>query len=162
MPRPAAPAAPTVYRAQSRPPPPIAATAAALSRLPGPRLTALGSGLLATLTMLLVGFLDALLLDGAPGVYGVFFVLTAAACALWVRPADLMIAPVGVPIAFAVGAIAISDDSGGTGGRIMSVVTALAVHAGWLYAGTVLAVLIVCVRRAALVSRQHRERRQGR
>lgn len=46
-----------------------------------------------------------------------------------------MIAPVVVPIAFAVGLLPMADGDGGTGGRLMGLVTALATQAGWLYGG---------------------------
>ncbi|GHF60680.1 membrane protein [Streptomyces mashuensis] len=129
-----------------------------LRRLPRPRLTALGSGLLTALAMLGAGTLDARLLGGSPRVYGVLFVLASAACALWVRPVDLMTAPVSVPIAFAVGAVPLSDGTSGLGGRVMSLVTLLSLNAAWLYAGTLLAGLIALVRRVALIRERRRER----
>lgn len=65
-----------------------------------------------------------------------------------------MIAPVVVPIAFAVGLLPVADGDGGAGGRLMGVVTALATQAGWLYGGTLVAGLIVIVRRIRLVHRR--------
>ncbi|MGY1454547.1 DUF6542 domain-containing protein [Streptomyces sp. SS8] len=113
---------------------------------PGARLTGLGCGLLATGAMLLAGGLDALLLDGRPAVYGVSFVLVSAVCALWVRPADLAAAPIAVPIAFTAGLVFVSGGSGGPADRLVELVTALAVHAGWLYGGTLTAVALAVAR----------------
>jgi hypothetical protein len=62
-----------------------------------------------------------------------------------------------VPIAFAVGVVPISGGTGGFGGQTMAVVTALAVHAGWLYGGTLIAGLIATVRKVRLM-RQRRQR----
>jgi hypothetical protein len=102
--------------------------------------------------MLLLGCLDQLLLDGSPTVYGVLFLPVCAACALWMRPADLVTAPVSVPIAFALGAVPLSGGPDGLGGRIMGVLTTLAVQAGWLYGGTLVAGLIVTVRKLMLMA----------
>ncbi|SFJ94380.1 hypothetical protein SAMN05192584_102339 [Streptomyces pini] len=96
--------------------------------------------------MLLAGGLDALLLDGRPAVYGISFVLVSAVCALWVRPADLAAAPIAVPIAFTAGLVFVSAGSGGPADRLVELVTALAVHAGWLYGGTLTAVAVAVAR----------------
>ncbi|WP_030202309.1 DUF6542 domain-containing protein [Streptomyces sp. NRRL S-87] len=130
-----------------------------LRRLPNPRLTGLGGGLFACAAMAVVAGLDWLLFDGSMIAYGLLFVLVAATTALWVRPADLVTAPIAVPIAFAAGVWPIAGGSGGFGGQLMGVVTALALHAGWLYAGTLLAALIVLVRKAVLISRRRRPKR---
>lgn len=74
------------------------------------------------------------------------------------RPADLVTAPISVPIAFTVGVIPIAGGTGGFGGQTMAVVTALAVHAGWLYGGTLIAGVIASVRKVRLM-RQRRRRR---
>lgn len=144
------------YRALSRLPR-GEALATALSRLPSPRLTALGSGLLAVLTMLLVGGLDALLLD-SPTTYGVFFLLVSAASTIWVRPADLLAAPVAAPLAFAAGLLFTSPGADGFSGTMMGLVSGLSLQAGWVYAGTLLAGLIALVRRVAYVRRRRAER----
>ncbi|MFH9722478.1 DUF6542 domain-containing protein [Streptomyces sp. NPDC017254] len=126
----------------------------ALRRLPQPRLTGLGAGLFASAVMLTLGFLDLLLLDGSPVVYGLLFLPVSALTALWVRTADLVTAPIGVPIAFAVGVVPIAGGTGGFGGQAMAVVTALAVHAGWLYGGTLVAGLIASVRKVREMGRR--------
>ncbi|MCX5385358.1 DUF6542 domain-containing protein [Streptomyces sp. NBC_00083] len=147
-----------VYRAagRTRPVPPIVL---ALRRLPSPRLTGLGGGLLAAALMFALGGLDWLLLDGSPAVYGVLFLLVSAAIALWVRPADLITAPICVPIAFAFGIVPIAGGTGGFGGQTMAVVTALALHAGWLYAGTLVAGVIATVRKVRLMGRRRSPKR---
>ncbi|QGV82598.1 hypothetical protein EIZ62_11365 [Streptomyces ficellus] len=128
----------------------------ALRRLPSPRLTGLGAGLFAAASMFVLGCLDRLLFDGSPLVYGLLFLPVSALTALWVRSADLVTAPISVPIAFAVGVVPIAGGTEGLGGRIMAVVTALAVHAGWLYGGTLVAGLITSVRKIRLMGRRQR------
>ncbi|MGF1343825.1 DUF6542 domain-containing protein [Streptomyces flavovirens] len=153
------PVAVAVAPAVSRPRPrtgQVAPFVLALRRFPNPRLTGIGAGLFAAATMFLLGCLDQLLLDGSEIAYGVLFLPVSALTAFWVRPADLVTAPIGVPIAFAVGVIPIAGGSGGFGGQTMAVVTALAVQAGWLYGGTLVAGLIATVRKI----RQMRERRR--
>ncbi|MEV7616020.1 DUF6542 domain-containing protein [Streptomyces sp. NPDC089799] len=123
-------------------------------RLPRPRLTGLGGGLFACAAMVLAGGIDWLVFDVSLIAYGVLFLPVAAVTALWVRPADLITAPVSVPIAFAVGVWPVAGGSGGFGGQVMGVVTALSMHAGWLYAGTLVAALIALGRRAVWSSRR--------
>ncbi|MFJ2245505.1 DUF6542 domain-containing protein [Streptomyces sp. NPDC087862] len=138
---------------RSRPVPPVVL---ALRRLPNPRLTGIGAGLFAAAAMFVIACLDLLALDGSAVVFGVLFLPVCALTALWVRPADLVTAPIIVPIAFAVGVIPISGGTGGFGGQTMAVVTALAVHAGWLYGGTLIAGLIATVRKVRLMRQRHR------
>ncbi|MFE4634028.1 DUF6542 domain-containing protein [Streptomyces sp. NPDC056773] len=137
-------------RAPGRPP---------VRRLPRPRLTGLGGGLFACAAMFLVGGLDWLLFDASLFVYGLLFLPVAAATALWVRPADLITAPISVPIAFAAGAWPVSGGSGGFAGEVMALVSVLSLHAGWLYAGTLVAALIAVVRKAVLIGRRRMPRR---
>nr|WP_202537188.1 DUF6542 domain-containing protein [Streptomyces sp. SID8350] len=118
-----------------------------MRRFPNPRLTGIGAGLFASLTMFVLACLDRLLFDSSELVYGLLFLPVSALTALWVRPADLVTAPISVPIAFAVGVFPISGGSSGFGGQTMALVTALAVHAGWLYGGTLIAGLIASVRK---------------
>jgi hypothetical protein len=107
--------------------------------------------------MFLLGCLDALLFGGALTVYGVLFVPVCVLTALWVRAGDVLTAPVVVPIAFAVGLLPVADGSGGLLGRLMGLFTGLATQAGWLYGGTLVAGVIVLVRRVRWV-RRHRYR----
>ncbi|MFF8654952.1 DUF6542 domain-containing protein [Streptomyces huasconensis] len=154
-----------VYRAAARPRRPVPPFVRALRRsplyrrlrgMPNPRLTGLGSGLFCAAVMFLLACLLWLLFDGSLVAYGVLFVPVAAVTALWVRPADLVAAPVAVPIAFAAGIMPISGGSGGIGGHVMGLVTALALHAGWLYGGTLVAGLIVTVRKIRLMTERRR------
>ncbi|MEI7033297.1 DUF6542 domain-containing protein [Streptomyces pratensis] len=128
----------------------------ALRRFPNPRLTGMGAGLFAGLAMLVLAWVDRLLFDSSEIVYGLLFLPVSALTALWVRPADLVTAPISVPIAFAVGVFPIAGGAGGFGGQAMALVTALAVQAGWLYGGTLIAGLIASVRKV----RQMRARRR--
>ncbi|MEV0257424.1 DUF6542 domain-containing protein [Streptomyces sp. NPDC050732] len=129
-----------------------------LRRMPNPRLTGLGSGLFCTAVMFVLACL--LRLVGADSVvaYGVLFLPVATLTALWVRPADLVTAPVSVPIAFAAGVLPVSGGTGGVGGQFMGLVTTLALHAGWLYAGTLVAGLVVTVRKVRLMAQRRQER----
>lgn len=138
---------------------PRPARPASVRRLPRPRLTGLGGGLFACAAMVLVAGVDWLLFGSSLFAYGLLFLPVAAATALWVRPADLITAPVSVPIAFAVGVWPVSGGSGGFGGELMGIVSALSLHAGWLYAGTVIAALIVLVRKAVLIGKRRLPRR---
>lgn len=128
--------------------------AAELRRLPNPRLTGLGTGLFSGAAMLLLGCLDQLLFGASLTLYGVLFLPVCVLTALWVRGGDLLTAPVVAPIAFAVGLVPVADSAGGTAGRVMGLVTALATQAGWLYGGTLVAGAIVLVRRVRLVRRR--------
>jgi hypothetical protein len=128
-------------------------------RGPRPRLTGLGTGALTTVVTVLAGLLDARFFHG-PGVFfGVVFVLVCGAAALYVRPYDLVAAPVAAPIAFALAIVMTADGSGGIAGRLMGVFTGLALMTGWLYTGTVLAAAIVAVRALRLPSRRRRSPR---
>ncbi|GHG95724.1 DUF6542 domain-containing protein [Streptomyces lanatus] len=130
-----------------------------LRRFPEPRLTGLGSGLFCGAVMLLLGWLDSLLF-GSLTVYGVLFLPVCALTAVWVREGDLLTAPVVVPIAFALGLLPLVGDGGGVGGYLMGLVTALATEAGWLYGGTLIAGVVVIVRRVRLVARRVAARRR--
>ncbi|MFJ6568276.1 DUF6542 domain-containing protein [Streptomyces sp. NPDC091292] len=140
---------------------PASPLARRLRRLPNPRLTGLGSALFCIGSMFLLACLDQLLFGGSIGVYGVLFVLVSALTALWVRRADLVTAPVCVPIAFAVGILPIADGSAGLAGKLMGLFTALAMHAGWLYGGTLVAGVIVTVRKLRLMSRRRAAQRRS-
>ncbi|WP_329618171.1 hypothetical protein OG244_13830 [Streptomyces brevispora] len=135
---------------------PVAPVVLALRRLPNPRLTGIGAGLFAAVTMFVLACADWLLFDDSAVVFGALFLPVSALTALWVRPADLVTAPISVPIAFAVGIIPISGGTSGFGGQTMAVVTALAVHAGWLYGGTLIAGLIATVRKVRLMRARQR------
>ncbi|MFG2119377.1 DUF6542 domain-containing protein [Streptomyces sp. NPDC048710] len=125
-------------------------------QVPGPRLTGLGGGLFCTVVMILLGFLDQLLFGASLTLYGVLFLPVCALTALWVRGSDLLTAPVVVPIAFAVGLFPAVDGGGGLLGRLMGLVTGLATQAGWLYGGTLIAGVIVLVRRVLWVRARRR------
>ncbi|MBX9365109.1 DUF6542 domain-containing protein [Streptomyces sp. WAC04114] len=133
---------------------PAPAPAPAAGGLPNPRLTGLGSGLFCAVVMFLLGALCSALFGASLTAYGVLFLPVSALTALWVRRGDLMTAPVVVPIAFAVGLLPVADGEDGSGGTLMGLVTALATQAGWLYGGTLIAGLIVIVRRIRMVRRR--------
>ncbi|MFJ5261110.1 DUF6542 domain-containing protein [Streptomyces sp. NPDC088387] len=138
---------PAAVRRPAGPPP------ASVPQLPNPRLTGLGGGLFCAAVMLVLAFLDRLLLGGSLTVYGVLFLPVCALTALWVRPGDLVTAPVVVPIAFAVGLLPVAEGEG-IGPRLMGLFTALATQAGWLYGGTLVAGSIATVRKLRFRARQ--------
>lgn len=109
--------------------------------------------------MLLLGCLDALTF-GSLTVYGVLFLPVCVLTAVWVRRNDLVTAPVVVPIAFAAGVVPVAEGGDGLGARLMGLVTALATQAGWLYGGTLIAGLIVTVRKVSLMARRRRANRR--
>ncbi|WP_443078614.1 DUF6542 domain-containing protein [Streptomyces sp. NBC_01497] len=150
-----APVAPTASVPSVRRVPPLVA---ALRQLPSPRLTGLGAGLFAAVSMVFLGFVDDLLFDGSAAFFGVLFLPVSAATALWVRTADLVTAPIGVPIAFALGTVPVSGGTGGFVTQAMAVVTSLAMHAGWLYGGTLVAGVIASVRKIRQMGRRQSER----
>lgn len=149
-----------LYQAQLRFPLIPAPLTDVFSWLPRARLTALGSGLLGVLLMVLTGAADKWLLDGSHTVYGTAFLFVSVLCASWVRPTDLVAAPVAVPLAFTAGLLFLGGatrDQGLTE-RVTNLFPALAVNAVWLYAGTLLAVLVVTVRKVALMVQRSRVR----
>ncbi|MFE5403518.1 DUF6542 domain-containing protein [Streptomyces sp. NPDC056580] len=117
----------------------------------GLRLTGLGGGLFCAAAMFVLGLLDQLVFGASLTLYGVLFLPVCVLTALWVRGGDVLTAPVVVPIAFAVGLFPVADGGGGLLGRLMGLVTGLATQAGWLYGGTLLAGMIVLVRRVLWV-----------
>ncbi|MFM9593562.1 DUF6542 domain-containing protein [Streptomyces scabiei] len=130
--------------------------------MPNPRLTDLGCGLFCGLAMFVLAGLDRLLFGASTALYGVLFLLVSALTAVWVRRGDLASAPVVVPIAFAAGLPLLAEGEGGLGGHLMALVTALAMQAGWLYGGTLVAGVIVTVRKLRLMARRAAERERER
>lgn len=106
------------------------------------RLTGMGCGTLATVAMVVLAW-PCELLGGAPTLYGVLFVVVSGAAALWVRPSDLICAPIAAPLAFSAGLVA-------TGGLTDSL-TELALRAPWLFAGTATAAVVALLRRVTLL-----------
>ncbi|MEU3464884.1 DUF6542 domain-containing protein [Streptomyces sp. NPDC006733] len=170
LPRPARPTGSVrgsaVYRSAQRGPlgslgPGVTALARVV-RIPQfqPRLTGLGTGLLTIVVTVTGGALDALLFDGPGVLFGLLFVAVCVASALYVRPYDLVAAPIAGPIAFAT-AIALTGDDNGGGfvGHLLGMFTGLALLTGWLYTGTLLAAAIVGVR---ALRRSWRRRRSPR
>jgi hypothetical protein len=120
------------------------AAADGLRRLPNPRLTGLGCGLLCTAAMVGLGLLS-MLLGATVTVYGLLFLPVSLLTAVWVRPGDLLTAPIIGPIAYALGLVFIADGSG-VGGQAMGFFTALATGAGWLYGGVLITGLTATAR----------------
>ncbi|WP_258193524.1 DUF6542 domain-containing protein [Streptomyces sp. MA5143a] len=126
--------------------------------MPNPRLTGLGGGLFCAVSMFALACLDRLLFSASLTLYGVLFLPVSALTAVWVRRGDLASGPVVVPIAFAAGLPPIAGGEGGPAGYLMGLVTALAMAAGWLYGGTLIAGLIVTARKLRLMARRAAER----
>ncbi|WP_245174868.1 DUF6542 domain-containing protein [Streptomyces bohaiensis] len=141
--------APRAREGTARPRPPLLD---ALARLPRPKLTGLGCGVIAIGSMLVGGWFSRIL-GGAPVLYGLLFVLVSVAVAAWVRPVDLICAPVAVPIAYAAGLI--------VSGGLYELFTELAVGAPWLFAGTLAAVGITLGRQVTVMAGRIRRRREN-
>ncbi|MGW9377952.1 DUF6542 domain-containing protein [Streptomyces albidoflavus] len=146
-----------------RPGRPAARPRDGVRRMPRPRLTGLGAGLLSTAAMVVAGAVAWLLPVGAQTVvFGVLFLPVCALTGLWVRPADLAMGPVVVPLAYAVGVLPVAEGGGaGFTGQVMGLVTTLALNAGWLYGGTLVAGVIVTVRKVRLRSAARRKARSA-
>jgi hypothetical protein len=100
---------------------------------------------------LLGGAADVWLLGGAGIVMGLVYVATCFQVAVRVRAADLAIAPICGPIAFAVTLLLVgAGPDGSVLGRVVGLATSLALQAGWLFSGTAVSALIVLARRIAL------------
>lgn len=156
-------AAAGVYR-QPRPTAPGRPVAAAVRRLrfaqrPRPRLTGLGAGLLTTVVTVAGGAVDTTLFGGPGAFFGMVFVLVSMTAAMYVRPYDLVAAPVAAPIAFAAGIALTADSGGGLAGHLIGTFTGLATLTAWLYTGTLLAALIAGFRALRRPSRRRRSRR---
>ncbi|MFF2652135.1 DUF6542 domain-containing protein [Streptomyces sp. NPDC058045] len=128
---------------------------------PDPRLTGLGGGLFCAVVMFLLGCVDLLLFDASLTVYGVLFLPVSLLTARWVRPADLVMAPVAVPIGYAVGLLPVAEGTGGLWGRLMGLFTALSTHAVWLYGGTLIAGVTATVRKVRDMRRRTAAQRAG-
>lgn len=102
--------------------------------------------------MAVVGLLDEVLLSGSSIVYGLLFLFVCTACGLWVRVADLIMAPISAPLAFTVGLLPVSSGGAGFGSRMVGLFTHLSLQAGWLYGGTLTAVLTVGLRRVLVLA----------
>ncbi|MEU4969466.1 DUF6542 domain-containing protein [Streptomyces smyrnaeus] len=127
-----------------------------------PRLTGLGVGVFASLLMVLLGGLVSLMPGGAPAFYGIGFLLVAMAAAVWVRPAELFAAPVAAPLAYTIGLFFAGGTGDGFTGVLQNVFTGLALHAVWLYAGTLAATAIALIRKGVLsLDRRRAWRRAG-
>ncbi|MGW2614823.1 DUF6542 domain-containing protein [Streptomyces sp. NPDC001500] len=129
-----------------RPAPAAPGAPGAVRRLPNPRLTGLGGGLFSGALMFVLGCLDQLLFGASLTVYSVLFLPVCVLTGLWVRGAELLAAPVVMPIAFAFGLLPVAKSGDGAGERLAGLVTALATQVGWLYGGTLLAGLTILAR----------------
>jgi hypothetical protein len=119
-------------------------------RAPG-RLTAVGIAVLTVGGTLLGALVDRWLFNGPGILFGLVFVVICFQAAIRVRPVDLAAAPVAGPIAFALALLVCGQHAGsGIGGRLLGLVTDLALQAVWLFVGTGVAAAIVLARHFAL------------
>ena len=122
------------------------------------RLTAVGGAVVTLGATFLGGALDFWLFGGSGIVMGLAYVAACFQVAVRLRPADLAVAPISGPIAFAVTLLVLGGGpGGGLVGRIVSLATGLALQAGWLFTGTALSAVIALARHIALT----RARRRG-
>lgn len=98
------------------------------------------------------------LLRGGPGVlFNLCFLAACVFAAVHVRHGDLPAAPIGAPIAFAVSLLCAGFGEGSPTRQLVALGTHLAEMALWLFAGTLLAGLVVSLR-WFLTRRQRRKR----
>ncbi|MHC8561847.1 DUF6542 domain-containing protein [Streptomyces albidoflavus] len=144
-----------------RPARPAARPRGVARRMPRPRLTGLGAGLLSTAAMVVAGAVAWLLPTGAQTVaFGVLFLLVCALTGLWVGRPTWRWARWWVPLAYAIGVLPVAEGGGaGFTGQVMGLVTTPALNAGWLYGGTLVAGVIVIVRKVRLMSAARRRAR---
>lgn len=111
------------------------------------RLTAVGTGVAAVAGTLLVAGVDRTLFGGLGVLFGLGYLVLCFQLAVRVRYPDLPAAPIAGPIAFALAlALLQPATTSGLTGRVVSLASGLAVRAGWLFAGTGLAAVIVAAR----------------
>ncbi|WP_354642147.1 DUF6542 domain-containing protein [Kitasatospora camelliae] len=111
------------------------------------RLTAVGTGVAGVVGTLVVAVLDRLLFGGLGVLFGLGYLVVCFQLAVRVRFADLPAAPISGPLAFAAALVLVQPpESGGLVGRVVALASGLALRAGWLFAGTGLAALIVAAR----------------
>ncbi|MER8182859.1 DUF6542 domain-containing protein [Kitasatospora sp. NPDC094015] len=111
------------------------------------RLTAIGTGVVAVLATLLVAGADRLLFGGLGVLFGLGYLAICFQLAVRVRLSDLPAAPISGPIAFAAALVLCQpNEVPGITGEVVALAGGLALRAGWLFAGTGLAVLIVAAR----------------
>ncbi|WP_051710083.1 DUF6542 domain-containing protein [Streptomyces sp. NRRL S-350] len=122
------------------------------------RLTAVGTGVVATLATVAVAGADRLLFDDLGWLFGLGYLVVCFQLAVRVRFADLLAAPISGPIAFALALLLLAPvGSSGFTAQVVTLATGLALRAGWLFSGTGLAALIVLARFVAQ-RRIHRSR----
>jgi hypothetical protein len=121
------------------------------------RLTAVGGAVVTLGATLLGGAADFWLFGGSGIVMGLVYIAACFQVAVRVRAADLAIAPICGPIAFAVTLVLLGPSPDGSVlGHVVGLATALALQAGWLFTGTAVSLLIVLARRIALTRARRR------
>ncbi|MFJ1706554.1 DUF6542 domain-containing protein [Kitasatospora sp. NPDC088346] len=124
---------------------------------PPTRLTGTGTGVAAVVATLVVAAADRLLFGDLGVLFGLGYLAVCFQVAVRVRLSDLPAAPISGPIAFALALVLWQPvDAHGVTGQVVALASGLALRAGWLFAGTGLAALIVAARFLA----QRRIRRQ--
>ncbi|MFF1904758.1 DUF6542 domain-containing protein [Kitasatospora sp. NPDC058218] len=122
------------------------------------RLTAIGTGVAATLATVALAGVDRMLFGGLGVLFGIGYLVICFQLAVRVRFADLLAAPISGPIAFAVALLLLGPvTSSGVTAQVVALATGLAMRAGWLFTGTGLAAVIVIARFVAQ-RRIHRAR----
>ena len=115
------------------------------------RLTAVGGAVVTLGATLLGGAADFWLFGGSGIVMGLVYIAACFQVAVRVRAADLAVAPICGPIAFAAALVLMGPSPDGSFlGHVVGLATALALQAGWLFTGTAVSLLIVLARRIAL------------
>jgi hypothetical protein len=111
---------------------------------------------------LLGGAVDFWLFGGTGILMGVVYIGVCFQVAVRVRPADLAVAPICGPIAFAATLLVLgAGPDSGVLGRLVGLATSLALQAGWLFTGTTVSLVIVLARHVALRLARRRNQQQS-
>jgi hypothetical protein len=115
------------------------------------RLTAIGCGVLLLVACMGAAAVDSLLFDSSGWLLGLVYLAASFQAAVKVRSSDLAAAPISGPISFALALLFFGPTAGpGWGGHVIGLAEALALDAGWLFAGTGLSVIIAVARHVSL------------
>lgn len=126
------------------------------------RLTAAGGAVVTLGATFLGGSVDFWLFGGSGILMGLAYVAVCFQVAVRVRPADLAVAPISGPIAFAGTLLVLgAGPDRSVIGRVLGLATSLALQAGWLFTGTAVSLLIVLARFVALGRARRRNQQHG-
>jgi hypothetical protein len=116
------------------------------------RLTAVGCGVLILAATMAGGSLDKLLFNSSGVLLGMTYIAVSFHASVRVRSSDLAAAPISGPICLAFALFFFGKTTGsGWARHLIGLAEALALDAGWLFAGTAVSVAIALARHVSLV-----------